>query len=666
MAKRRFRLEDAFRLKAATEAALSADGKRVAFVLAEADEEADRLSSSIWVVPTDGSAPPRRFTEGPADRSPRWSPDGRWLAYISVTDNRRQHAHVRLAPLDGGMPARLGDLPGPGGPLAWSPDSRRIAAVVRVGLPDPEQQSARERNAGRVTRGLAARFDGVGWKDGRRHVFLVDVQDGSAVQLTRGDYDHGDPAFSPDGAVLAFTSDRHSRRNDRTIRADVWVVPVVGGRPRRLTDGTLRAAFPLFSPGGEKVAFVGQQDADSWDTDRHVFVVPADGSEAAREVAPGTDRPVPIVPGLPAPMGWIGPSELAILLADRGRVVLHRARIGDRRSREIAGGELQIDAFSVYRGTVAFTAGWLDQPSELYVGAIGGQQPVQLTHLNDDFLGEVELAPLARSSITRPDGTEVEYFTMLPPDRARGRLPLHLDIHGGPHAWWPSANRLAQHQSIAAAGYALVLPNPRGSSGYGQQFTAACTGDWGGGDYEDILACCDDLIERGVADAGRMFVTGGSYGGFMTGWIVGHTGRFRAATAVAAVTDQTSMALTSDIPDFSVFNMGGTLWDRPGEYERLSPLRYAPAINTPVLLIHWEGDLRVPIGQAEELYNGLRLLGKEAELVRYPGGFHTVRTPSQAVDWTRRTLDWNDQHDSRRRTTSRRETSRRGRGRGRN
>jgi dipeptidyl aminopeptidase/acylaminoacyl peptidase len=308
----------------------------------------------------------------------------------------------------------------------------------------------------------------------------------------------------------------------------------------------------------------------------------------------------------------------------------------------------------VYRGTVAFTAGWLDQPSELYVGAIGGQQPVQLTHLNDDFLGEVELAPLARSSITRPDGTEVEYFTMLPPGRARGRLPLHLDIHGGPHAWWPSANRLAQHQSIAAAGYALVLPNPRGSSGYGQQFTAACTGDWGGGDYEDILACCDDLIERGVVDAGRMFVTGGSYGGFMTSWIVGHTGRFRAATAVAAVIDQTSMAVTSDIPDFSVFNMGGTLWDRPGEYDRLSPLRYAPAINTPVLLIHWEGDLRVPISQAEELYNSLRLLGKEAEFVRYPGGFHTLRTPSQAVDWTRRTLAWNDQHDPRRRRKSRR------------
>jgi dipeptidyl aminopeptidase/acylaminoacyl peptidase len=198
----------------------------------------------------------------------------------------------------------------------------------------------------------------------------------------------------------------------------------------------------------------------------------------------------------------------------------------------------------------------------------------------------------------------------------------------------------------------VVLPNPRGSSSYGQEFTAACTGDWGGGDFEDILACCDDVVERGVGDGGRMFVTGGSYGGFMTSWLVGHSSRFRAATAVAAVVDQTSMALTSDIPEFSVFNMGGTLWERREEYERLSPVRYLPQVSTPVLVIHWEGDLRVPMGQAEELYTGLRLLGKEAELVRYPGGFHIFRTPSQAVDWTRRMLDWNQRHDPRKVTRS--------------
>ena len=193
----------------------------------------------------------------------------------------------------------------------------------------------------------------------------------------------------------------------------------------------------------------------------------------------------------------------------------------------------------------------------------------------------------------------------------------------------------------------MLLPNPRGSATYGQQFTAACTGDWGGADCEDILACCDDLVERGIADERRMFLSGGSYGGFMTSWIVGHSKRFRAATAVAAVIDQTSMALTTDIPEFAVFNMGGTPWSRPEEYEKRSPLRYLPAVSTPVLVIHWEGDIRVPISQGEELYAGLRLLGKQAELARYPGGFHILRTPSQAVDMTKRILDWNEQHSSR-------------------
>jgi dipeptidyl aminopeptidase/acylaminoacyl peptidase len=268
-----------------------------------------------------------------------------------------------------------------------------------------------------------------------------------------------------------------------------------------------------------------------------------------------------------------------------------------------------------------------------------------LSHLNDDFLDEVALAPVKRSVITRPDGTEIEYFTLLPSKRAPRRLPLHVDIHGGPHGLWPSGRAIAMHQAIAAAGYALVLPNPRGSTSYGQEFTAACTGDWGGADCEDILACCDDVVARGIADVERMFISGASYGGFMTAWVVGHSQRFRAATAVAAVIDQTSMALTCDIPEFSRFNMGGTPWERQDEYQKRSPLTHLPEVATPVLVIHWEGDIRVPISQGEELYAGLRLLGKEAELVRYPGGFHVFRTPSQAVDWAERTLAWNEQHD---------------------
>jgi dipeptidyl aminopeptidase/acylaminoacyl peptidase len=649
MAKRRFAPEDGYRLRTASDPDLSPDGRRVAFVVSQTDQEGDRLVASIWVAPADGSAPARRFTEGPADTSPRWSPDGCWLAYISVTDNQPGHAHVRLAPLDGGAPLPVGELPGPVGQLAWSPDSKQLVVVCRVGVPDRgDAASARERNAPRVPRGMAARLDGIGWQEGRRHLFLLDVETGSARQLTRGEYDHDDPSFSPDGATIVFASDRHPRRDDRQFRSDAWVMPVGGGRPRRLTGGKGSADFPVFSPDGALVAFTGQ-DTDRWDDDTHVFVVRADGSGPVERVAGDLDRPVVLFAGLPSPISWVGNRELVMLISDHGSVKLHRARVGERRSRELVGGDLLIDGLAARPGrrAVAYTASWPDRPSELYATAGSGAEPVALTALNADFVSEVELAPVNRSVVARPDGTEVEYFTLLPVDRPPRALPVHVDVHGGPHSAWPSGRWLAFHQALAAAGHVVVLPNPRGSTSYGQEFTRACTGDWGGADFEDILACCDDLIERGIVDGGRMFVSGGSYGGFMTGWIVGHTDRFRAATAVAAVIDQTSMAVTTEIPEFSVFNMGGTPWDRRAEYELRSPLTYLPNVKTPVLVIHWEGDLRVPIGQGDELYAGLRLLGKEAEFVRYPGGFHILRTPSQAVDYAERILAWNERHDAR-------------------
>jgi dipeptidyl aminopeptidase/acylaminoacyl peptidase len=405
------------------------------------------------------------------------------------------------------------------------------------------------------------------------------------------------------------------------------------------------------------IAFAGQ-DNDRWDSDTHVFVVPADGSSGAQRLAPELDRPTVLWPGLPAPCAWISDRELLVLIADHGAVRLHRARVGQRSSREVIGGDVLIEGIAVCPGrrSLAFTASWPDQPSELFAMGLSGADRVQLTRLNADFLDEVELAPVGRSTVVRPDGTEVEYFTVLPVQGvARSRaVPLHVDIHGGPHASWPSGRWLALHQSIAAAGYAVVLPNPRGSTSYGQAFTRACTGDWGGGDAEDILACCDDLVERGIADGDRMFVSGGSYGGFMTSWLVGHSDRFRAASAVAAVIDQTSMALTTEIHEFAMFHMAGKPWDRRDEYELRSPLTYLPKVRTPVLIIHWEGDIRVPISQGDELYSGLRVLGRKAEMVRYPGGFHIMRTPSQAVDMTRRILAWNDQHDTRPRRRARR------------
>jgi len=656
------RPEDLYRLRNLSDPVLSPDGDRVAWVEAEAHESSDRLRTSIWVAPADGSGAPSPFTDGPGDSSPRWSPDGRYLLYVSVPADGP--AELRIAPLTGGVPRPLGNFEVAVSQPAWSPDSSRVVAVSATGTRKQAAECSQvERNEPRVVRGLAARFDNVGWMDGRRHLFVIDAGSGTTRQITSGDYDDVDPSWSPDGTVIAFASDRDPRRHDRQLRSDLFVVPSGGGRARRLTHGEGRVAAPAFSPDGSRIAFVGHQGGWSWNRDAHLFVVPVDGSSQPVTVAPATDRPVFSMLWAPPPFRWLNDDELAMLVADRGSVVLHAARLSDTKTKVVIGGDRQIDSFSVSKDArrVVFTSVWPDSPSGCYSadlatsGAREGR-PARanraaravrhISRANDEWSAEIMLGPVERATVTVEDGTPVEYFTIAPPGRSPKPLPVHLDIHGGPHGAWPSGRFLAFHQAVAAAGYLVVLPNPRGSSSYGQAFTEACTGDWGGADAADIGACVDDVIARGLGDQSRLFVGGGSYGGFMTAWLVGHTKRFKAATAMAAVIDQVSMTGTSDIPGFVEFNFG-RLWEHADEYERHSPLTYARDITTPVLILHWEGDLRVPVSQGEELFAALRSLKRPVEFVRYPGGSHVARSPSQNVDWVRRLLDWNERHDPR-------------------
>jgi dipeptidyl aminopeptidase/acylaminoacyl peptidase len=527
--------------------------------------------------------------------------------------------------------------------------------VSRTGLgPPPAEQPASERHAPRVVRGLAARFDNIGWYEGRHHLFVIDVASGTSRQITKGDHDNVDPSWSPDGTTIVFSSDRDPQRNDRQHRSDLYAVPAAGGRPQRLTDGKGRVSVPAFSPDGSHIAFAGHQSGTSWNQDAHVFVVPSDGSGEPQALAPATDRPVLFVPWAPPPFRWLSDDEIAMLVSDGGGIALHVARLSEPKSKVVIGGDRQIDGFSVSgdRGVV-FTSAWPDSPSECYSASLGpaGLTPSRrrtamrrISRANDAVLAEVELGPATRQRVTAADGTAIEYFVVRPPGKSSTPLPVHVDVHGGPHGAWPSGRFLSFHQTVAAAGYVVVLPNPRGSSGYGQAFTQACTGDWGGADSGDILACVDDVVAGGLGDEDRLFVGGGSYGGFMTSWLVGHTRRFKAATAMAAVIDQASMFGTTDIPGFVEFNFG-LPWERPEEFALRSPLTYAPNITTPVLILHWEGDLRVPISQGEELYGVLRRLGRPVEFVRYPGGSHVSRSPSQNIDWARRLVEWNDRHD---------------------
>jgi dipeptidyl aminopeptidase/acylaminoacyl peptidase len=648
MARRSFEGRDVWALRTVTDPNLTADGATVAYVVGVPDEETDRIATSIWVGSTGqgGKSSSRPFTTGPRDSCPRWSPDGRWLAFIGEQDGRVQ---LFVAPLQGGAPRAVTDHPsGVSGPV-WSPDSRRLAYVTRSGpWTSPADRSAVERSAPVVLTDLYNRYDNVGWLDQRRsHLWVVDVETGpsGARQLTDGDWEDFDPAWSPDGSLLAFVSDRSASRWE-VPRRDVWVVAPDGRRrPRRLTRGRGNAGSPLFSPDSSAIAYIGHEhQAGDSSHNTHLLTVPVDGSRPPVSLSNGLDRTVfGTFPLVARTHSWVSDGGAVLFVAiDGGAHQLYRVPVpGDAAPTVVAGGDRQISAVDVSETTIVFSAAWPSSPVELYCIDADGTAERQVTDTNAAIRAAVRFAPLRRTSHRAADGSKVESLVLYPPGFKRGTpAPTVLEIHGGPHGCHPQLSMTPLYQALGAAGYVVVLTNPRGSHGYGEDWAGRCVGDWGGGDFEDLMGAVDALVDKGVADPSRLYVAGYSYGGFMTTWTVGHTDRFRAACISAPVLDLVSMYGTTDIPFFSEYEMGGTPWERPELYRERSPLSYLTDITTPVELLHWDGDLRCPVSQADELFQGLRRLGREAVLVRYPGGFHVARTPSQMADFVQRHLDW--------------------------
>jgi dipeptidyl aminopeptidase/acylaminoacyl peptidase len=625
---------------------MSPDGSHVAFVLATPDPETDKPATTIWVAPADGSSPAKSFTSGPEDTSPRWSPDGRWLAFMA---ERGHGPQLHLASLGGGEASAITEAPYGVSQPAWAPDGGRLAFVARTGeWKKPEDRSAVERSAPRVVTGLYHRYDGVGSFDDRRsHLFVVAVEGGEPRQVTDGDYDDADPDWSPDGTELAFVSDRSATRSDEVHR-DVWVVPAGGGRRlRRLTRGRGSAASPRWSPDGTTIAYIGHEHVpgDSA-SNTHLLVVASRQPRAPRSLSEELDRTVwGLMGATGATHAWTEDGAAVLFVAaDRGALRVYRSGLDDSRPELVAGGDRQITGLHLSGTTMAFTAQWASAPPEVFCIEVDGSGERRVSDANAE-LRAVRWLPLRRTRHKAGDGRSIESFVIYPPNRPKAKpAPVVLEIHGGPHSWHPQVTMLGLYQALAAAGYVVILPNPRGSHGYGEEHAGACVGDWGGADFEDLMGAVDHLVETGVADPKRLYVAGYSYGGFMSSWAVGHTDRFAAACVSAPVADLASLWGTTDVPHFAEHEMEALPWERPDAYAKRSPVSYLSRVTTPVQLFHWEGDLRCPIGQTDELFQGLRRLGREVVMVRYPGGFHIVRSPSQMVDYLTRHLDWFNRH----------------------
>jgi dipeptidyl aminopeptidase/acylaminoacyl peptidase len=648
---------DLFRLNLLSDAQISPDGTRVAFVRTRLDEEKDEYLSTIWIVPAEGGEPVQ-FTNGPKrDLMPRWSPDGRWLAFVSERERRAEEKGRRkkakpqlyVIPVDGGEPKRLTSLRGGAGEPVWSPDSSRIAFSSRVEPDEPDEQDEEKSKPARVITSLKYKANGEGFVyDRRRHIFVVPVDASDAMpeakQITDGDWDDGTPAWSSDGSRIAFSSARHEERDYDQV-SDIWTVSAEGGEPRRLTPGRGPSNNPAWSPDGRLVAYTGNEYALDMGRNSRVYAVPAEGGEP-RCLTESLDRTCAPFFGAVGP-AWSPDSRYIYLgIEDQGTIPVYRVAADGSTGPEeaLSGAARQITSLSVAEnGTLAYTVTEAVSPPEVALRAPGGVER-RLTDVNREIKEEVEFSMPERFRYERA-GLTLDCWVMKPAGYEPGRrYPVLLNVHGGPATQY-GFNFFDEFQVQAGAGYAVVYTNPRGSQGYGEEFTRAVRGDWGGNDYLDVMAGLDEALRRhDFLDPERLGVLGGSYGGFMTSWIVGHTDRFKAACSERAVNNTYTLFGTSDIGShFSETQAGVQPWEGRQWYVDHSPLTYAPNITTPLLIMHAENDIRCPIEQAEELFVVLKKLRKEVLFVRFPDENHEMsRTgrPRHRRDRFGFILDW--------------------------
>jgi dipeptidyl aminopeptidase/acylaminoacyl peptidase len=672
--KRPITAEDLVRIVTLEDPRISPDGRWIAFVHVTPDRQENGYQRNIWLSPTDGGKP-IQLTRGGKDSQPRWSPDSRTLAFTSV---RGDHPQIYLLSViaPGGEARALTSLPNGASDPAWSQDGKRIAFLSAMNAEEREREDrgekeepprdkldARHRKERREEDDKNRLDPYVVWRipyragtsflgDRYAQVYTIaadagkNPEDAVPSRLTSIDANHEPPQWSPDGRYI-YTSRQIDITQDEPFRQlGIYRIRVEDGEAELLSDPDFSSFAPRPSPDGKWLAYgrLPREQGRLTESNLRLAVMLTENGET-HDLNLELDRAV-------ADMGWSYDSSGIVFAAENeGDGPLYRVDVGSSQIRTLAYGKFKAMNLSVGPdGGIAFVASTPVSPTELYWLPPEDGEYRAITAFNKDFLDEVIVQPTNELRFTNSSGQEIQGWYLLPVGYQEGeKYPLALNIHGGPHFMWGPSERTMFHewQFHAARGYVAFYCNPRGSGGYGEVFLRALHAAWGDVAFDDIMAGVDALLAKGFVDEERMAVTGGSYGGYMTAWVVGHTDRFRSAVTQRGVYNLSSFYGTSDIPSLISSEFDVVPWE---DYELLwrhSPLAYAHEIKTPLLILHSENDYRVPIEQAEQLFAYVRRSGGTVELVRYPRDGHELSRsgePEHRIDRLTRMVDWFDRY----------------------
>lgn len=645
--------KDLFSLQVASEPQVRPDGKAIAYVRASGDITADRMNRSIWLIDAATGAQ-QPLAAGPGQHgSPRWSPDGKRLAYVSSAEGEKPQLLVRW--MDSGTVAKVATLTEAPGNLAWSPDGRSIAFTmfvpregVRLGKLPEKPEGAKWADPVRYTESLVYRTDSGGLlRPGESQIFIVSASGGAPRQLTTGEGSAFGPlSFTRDGRSILTSANRKKDWERDPVEEEVLRVPVDGGPVVALTSRDGPDSEPVMSPDGRLIAYTGFDDRKFNAQDSRLYVMNADGSNP-RLVSGGYDRPIS------SPSWSTDGRSILALTADRGEGKVVRVSLDGKVTEvagKLAGGSLDRPYtggdYDAAGGTIAVTTADEQRPGDIAV--VRGGRLVRLTDLNADLLAARRLGEIRKLAVTSSrDGKPIDTWVVLPPDYQPGqKRPAILEIHGGPASSY-GPTFATDMQLYAAAGYVVIYPNARLSTSYGEAFSINPDPKQPFADYADFMSAVDAAVAAGYADPANLFVTGGSYGGYAAAAIIGKTDRFRAAALQKPVINWVAKILITDISAFQYeYTYGKQPWDNPEILWRNSPLSLVGNVKTPTLVVVGERDYRTPISESEQYYGALQLRGVPSGLMIVPGANHGGLTarPSQSAAKASAIIAWFDRY----------------------